>query len=198
MKYKREKNILLVLLIGTLIVFTSCSDDEVPGAENEEEIITDVTLTFSPVAGGLPIVATAQDPDGEGPNNIEIVDQIQLAANTKYILTIEAENSIAGESIAEEIKEEAEEHMFFFGWSNGLFMDPSGDGNIDNREDPLNYVDFDGNELPLGLKTEWTSGAAGTGTLRVILKHQPDIKSATSTASDGESDVDLEWDIIIE
>ncbi|MDQ3394846.1 MAG: hypothetical protein M3512_12145, partial [Bacteroidota bacterium] len=45
-----------------------------------------------------------------------------------YTLKLDLQNSIAGESIAEEVEEEAGEHMFFFGWTSGLFSDPTGDG----------------------------------------------------------------------
>jgi hypothetical protein len=31
----------------------------------------------------------------------------------------------------------------------------------------------------------------------VILKHQPDTKSANSTSNDGESDIDITWGITI-
>ncbi|MEQ9659701.1 MAG: hypothetical protein RLO00_16315, partial [Fulvivirga sp.] len=56
--------------------------------------------------------------------------------------------------------------------------------------------DADGN--PLGLTTVWqTAATAQSGKFRIILKHQPDIKSATSTAQDGESDIDLEFDITV-
>lgn len=180
------------------VMFMGCKDDDNPEPENEEEIITDVTLTFTPEGGGTPVVAAAEDPDGEGPEDIAIVSQIKLAPDTKYTLTIELENSVAGESITEEVEEESDEHMFFFAWTEGLFTDPEGNGNMDSRSDVVNYGDKDDANMPVGLTTTWTAGSAGTGTFRVVLKHQPNIKSATSTSGDGESDVDLTWNIEIE
>lgn len=191
------------LLLG-IMTLAGCDDDEAPEAENEEEIITDVTLTFTPSGGGTAVTAAAQDPDGEGPDELEIVSDIVLAANTTYTLSLDLENSIAGESITEEVDEEDDEHMFFFGWTSGLFTDPTGDGNIGagNRNDPLNYEDTDGT-YPLGLETSWTTGDAAIGTFRVNLKHQPPLgdgtpaKTATSDSTDGESDIDITWDITI-
>lgn len=185
----------LLAFLGMNIMMISC-DDDVPAAEDEEEIITDVILTFT--SGTTVITAKAQDPDGEGPQDLTVTEQPTLAANTQYIMTITLENSIEGESITEEVEEEAGEHMFFFGFTDGLFTSPAGNGNLDARGDAVNYNDQDSNGLPLGLSTTWTTGDAGTGTLRVVLKHQPDLKTATSTSTDGSSDVDLTWNVTIQ
>ena len=200
----KNPNVVVSLFVLVVILLASCSDDDAPAAENEEEIITDVTLTFTPASGSA-IVATAQDPDGEGPENLEVGQAIGLATNTDYTLAITLENSIAGESITEEVEEEDEAHMLFFAWTQGLFTDPSGNGNVDTRADPVNYEDpLDDNGYPVGLETRWTTGDAATGTFRVLLKHQPPlgdgtpVKTATSTATDGESDVDLTWDVEIQ
>jgi hypothetical protein len=187
---------LMALLFGFGALLVSCGDDEAPEAENEEEIITDVTLTFT--AAGETVVASAQDPDGEGPLDIVVEDAISLSPNTTYTLTLDLQNSVEGESITEEIEEEDAEHMFFFGFTDGIFSDPTGNGNVDNRGDAVNYNDQDPNGFPVGLSTTWTTGDSGTGTFRVILKHQPDIKSATSGSDDGESDIDLTWNISVQ
>ena len=114
--------------------------------------------------------------------------------STEYQLSITLTNSIEGEDITEEIMEEDDEHMFFFEWTDDMFADPNGNGNADNRDDAVNYVDFDENNLPVGLLTDWTTKLEmSTGTFRVVLKHQPDIKSETSTIDDGGTDVDLTW-----
>lgn len=198
MKIQTLKLVSLLLLLSTYVV-TSCSDDnDVPPKENEEEIITNVTLTFTPTGGGTAQTATAVDPDGEGPQSLAIVQNITLNANTTYRLTLDLQNSIEGNSITEEIEKENDQHMFFFGWSNDVFSDPTGDGNIDNRADAVNYNDSDDNGLPVGLSTTWTSGNASSGTFRVILKHQPDLKTATSTSTTGSSDVDLTFNVSIQ
>ena len=186
------------LLLALLLGFASCNDDDVPAAENEEEVIDKVVLTFTP-AGGTALEFVAIDPDGEGSADFE-KPPIELAANETYTLSIGVFNNEEGEDIGAEILEEADEHMFFFGFTAGLFSSPVGDGNIGagSRGDELNYDDEDANGFPLGLETIWQTGAAKTGTFRVILKHQPDIKSATSSSTEGESDIDLEWNITVE
>ncbi len=198
--YLLSKKFNLCYVLIAAMLFSACDDAETPEAENEEEIITDVTLTFTPEGGGTAITATAKDADGEGPGSLAVVKDIELAANTTYTLTLDLQNSIEMESITEEIEKEDDEHMFFFGFTNGLFSDPTGTGNIGagNRDKPLNYEDDDAAGNPLGLETKWTTGDAATGTFRVILKHQPDLKTTTSDSTIGGSDVDISWDIEIQ
>ncbi|MGB3852261.1 MAG: hypothetical protein WA958_20020 [Tunicatimonas sp.] len=194
---------LYTLLFSSFLLFSSCVDDDVPPEENEEETITNVTLTFTPSAGGTAVTATWVDADGEGVNPPALTP-ISLTANTTYTLTIDLLNAIDPsdpESITEEIEEEDDEHMFFFGWTNGLFSSPTGDGNLgagNRRADAVNYEDEDDAGFPLGLETTWTTGDATTGTFRVVLKHQPDIKSATSDSTNGESDVDIIWEATVQ
>ncbi len=184
---------LLILTTWT----TGCSDKDVPDAENEEEIITKVQLIFSPTEGA-PVVVTALDPDGDGPEDIAPSGPIVLAPDTEYELFIKLENTISDEDITEEVEAEGDEHLFFFGFSEGIFESPTGDGNVDQRADVVNYLDKDVDNLPIGLITAWITGESGSGTFRVILKHQPGIKSATSESTDGESDVDITWTLNIQ
>lgn len=192
------KQLFNFLAVFSLLVAAGCSDDDAPAAENEEEVINEVILTFTP-EGGSSVSFTYNDPDGEG-TDAPTQDKIVLNDNTQYYMTVTLKNTVgdADENITEEVEEEGDEHMFFYGWTNGLFQAPSGDGNIDNSSDPVAYGDFDVNTLPIGLETAWKTGGPASGTFRMILKHQPDIKSEISTSGDGESDIDLEWDIEIQ
>lgn len=167
---------------------------DAPPCENEEELITDVFLTWTSETDT--VVARASDPDGEGPLDIEIVDKIVLSENTTYQLDLMVTNELEGEDITEEIRGEGDEHMFFFAFSENIFSDPEGDGNIDQRNDPLNYLDEDENGLPIGLSTQWTTSMEmNSGTFRLVLKHQPDSKDSVSTSETGGTDIDLTFDI---
>lgn len=186
----------------SLALFTACDDDE-PTREDTPEMITRVTLTFTPYSGGSPVIVTASDPDGEGVRDIEVSGPINLVAETSYILSIEMANELAPVSdpaydITEEVREEGDQHMLFFAWTNNLFSDPTGNGNIDNRSDAVNYEDEDERGLPLGLETSWTTGGQAFGTFRIMLKHQPELKTETSTAGMGETDLDVEFDINVQ
>lgn len=190
------------LVLAAFGFLSGCSED--PKKENTPELITKVTLTFTPVAGGSAIVVTATDPDGLGIQDIVADGEIDLAVNTVYTLTLSLINELAEPSepeydITAEVEEEGDEHMFFFAWTNNVFADPSGNGNVDTRADDVNYSDEDDNGLPLGLSTDWSSAAStADGTFRVILKHQPDQKSDTSTSGTGETDLDITFTINIQ
>ena len=113
------------------------------------EVITDVTLVFTSDAGAV-VTASAQDPDGEGVQDLVVKDEIKLQSGTTYTLTFEVMNNLEspGEDIGEEIAEEDDEHQIFFAWTEGAFSNPTGNGNIDNASDPVNYNDSDGNGNP--------------------------------------------------
>lgn len=189
----------LLLMAGALVFLSGCDKDD-PEPENIPEVITKVELTFL-TAGGAEVEVTATDPDGEGPQGYTLSGPVNLARNTTYSLSVNLINELQPVTsddyfITLEVLEEADEHMFFYGWTGNLFSDPTGNGNIDNRTDVVNYLDEDEGGLPLGILTDWTTvNAAVNGTLRIVLKHQPGIKSATSTANDGESDLDVTFNV---
>jgi hypothetical protein len=138
----------------------------------------------------------AQDPDGEGVQDLQVLGAINLKANTEYLLSVIIENCLEDpcEDITEEIAEEAEEHQFFFAFTNDAFTSPAGNGNIDNASDPINYIGYDGNGNPVGLNTNWTAGNPTTAaSFTVRLQHQPDVKTATSGANDGDTDFELQF-----
>jgi hypothetical protein len=192
----------MLLLAIFSLSFTACDSDD-PQKEDVPEMITKVTLTFTPAGGGTPVVATAVDPDGVGVQSLTTSGPVSLNKGTSYTLELTLINELAKSTdpeydITAEVEEEGEEHMFFYSWTNNVFSDPAGNGNVDNRADAVHYEDEDGNGLPIGLHTTWTSAAAAaSGKFQVILKHQPDLKSATSTVADGEDDLNITFDIQI-
>ena len=184
------------LYFSITIITISCGVDDPPPLEEEEEIITEVDLTFTSKSGQV-VIGYAIDPDGEGPQNLEITDEIKLSSNTEYALSISLLNTIANENITDEVRDEGDEHQFFFNWTEDLFKSPSGNGNIDNPADPMNYRDTDVNGLPIGIESSWTTGSNKTGTIQVILKHQPGSKTNSSGSGTGDTDIDLSWPITV-
>jgi hypothetical protein len=48
---------------------------------------------------------------------------------------------------------------------------------------------------PIGLTTDVTTGAASSGKLNVVLRHQPNVKNGTATP--GTSDLDVTFDVMV-
>jgi hypothetical protein len=195
------KVVLLASVIVSLAFLSGCESDD-PQKEDTPEMVTKATLTFTPDTGS-PVVVSATDPDGEGVQNISADSPINLQANKSYLLSISLINELAdpsdpGYDVTGEVEEEGHEHIFLFEWTNNLFTDPAGNGNIDNRNDDVNYEDVDANSLPIGLETSWTAGGVSSGTFKVVLKHQPALKTATSGVSAGETDLDITFNINIQ
>lgn len=181
------------LLVAVLFVITlsNCGDDEPVEPGNEEELITTVNLTFAPTSGTA-VTMKFYDEDGEdGPINPVITGGV-LKSNTEYSVSVELLNESESpvEDITEEIEEEDKEHQFFFQVSSALNLTHS-------------YDDQDGDGNPVGLSNKMTTGDTSTGTLTVILRHEPD-KSATGvsggdvTNAGGSTDVDFDLSVSIE
>ncbi len=171
-----------VLLAG-LVLLSACDNSD-PEPENQEELITTVRLTFTPAGGGAPVVATWQDLDGDG-GGAPQVSAISLARNTTYTLavTLSDASKTPAVDITEEVKGEAEEHQLFFRTTGLSGM-------------TIAYNDRDADNRPIGLSNTVTvPNAASTGTLTVILRHEPNKTAAGVAAGDpanagGETDIE--------
>lgn len=187
-----------MMFFGTFLTSCSNDDDAAPEEENELEVITDIKLIFTNTEDPTDVkTARAKDPDGFGLEELEILDTINLEVNKTYLLTFEIFNNLEqpGENIGNEINEEAAEHQIFYGFTADAFETPTENGNIgaENAADPVGYEDKDDNNLPLGLITTWKTSSTPLieGEFRVVLQHQPEVKTATSTSETGENDFDL-------
>jgi len=199
LKFKKQVIYFTAVLF---LAFGSCKKEK---AEKEEvpETITKVKLTFTNDNKAAAVVI-AEDPDGNGVQPWKAAP-IKLSPGKKYDLSISLYNGLLkasdpGYDLTDEIRKKGDEHQFFFKWTNGLFADPAGDGNMDNRNDPVNYVDKDQTGAPIGLKTKWTTKnePSSGGTWQIVLKHQPDLKGSNSSSKDGETDLDITFPITVE
>lgn len=187
----KKTNLLALGMIFSLVFIASCKKDEPadPVIPNEEEVITTLNYTLTPSGGGTPVVFSFKDLDGDGGNDPVLVEG-SLSANTSYSGAIELLNELESpaEDITEEVKDEATDHQFFFQTDvNGLSID---------------YADNDANNHPIGVETKVSTQAAGTGTLTITLRHQPD-KSATGVSTGdisnagGETDIEVTFNVEI-
>jgi hypothetical protein len=177
---------LAILFAASVFMTTGCSNDDEPTPENEEELITTVRLHLMPQGGGNMVMATYKDVDGAG-GQAPTISNVTLSANKTYDVTVEVldESKNPAVNITEEVQEEGDEHQFFYQPSSGLNLSVA-------------YTDKDSKNLPIGITTRMTTTAASIGSLRVILKHQPGSKSSTSTATTGETDVEVTFPTTIQ
>ena len=173
------------LLMGLLsVVIISCSkDDDSPEPINEEEVITTMTVVLNP--GNITL--KSQDLDGDGPNPPSVTVSGNLSANTTYNGSIEFLNELESpaEDITEEVEEEDDEHQVIF-VSSGVALSVSD-------------LNKDGNGNDLGTQFSLNTAAAGSGTLRIVLRHEPD-KPNNGTLADagGETDIDVSFNVTVE
>ena len=199
-----------------LFVALGCGDDASnPDEGNEEELITTVNLTFTPMGGGTAVVASFNDSDGDG-GEAPTIDDIELVTASNYTLAIEFLNELESpaEDITEEIEEEAEEHQ--------IFITGDVDGPASDSAAPLvshSYADVEsdygpnseGDDLPVGLSNDIAGVSAGTGTLTLTLRHLPEVNGTAvkvaSLADDaasggiaslpGDSDVSIDFNLTV-
>jgi len=171
----------LFLISAFSVALSSCKKDKVP--VNEEELITTVKLNFTEVGAGTVTTATFRDIDGEGGNPPSLFETVNLQAGRSYQVRIELLNESVSpaENITDEVIAEAGDHQFYF-QSSGVAM-------------AVTNPDTDGGGLPLGVNSVWTAAAAGSGTLRLTLKHKPGIKAANDPVTVGDTDIELDWNV---
>ena len=166
-----------------LLLATACGSDIVDGG-NENEVITTVTLTFTPQAGGTPTVFEFHDPDGDG-GDPAIVDAIEVAVGS-YDVAVGFENRLVDppENISDEVFDESDEHQIF--WTGSAVQGPASD--TANAALTHAYDDLDRNGLPVGLENSITA-VVGTGELTITLRHVPPINETPTKTATSASEV---------
>lgn len=188
------KNISFLTLLGVLALFSCKKEDDVlddhHDEDHEEEVITTLNYTLISENGEDTVLFKFSDADGNGGNN-PVITSDRLLANTIYSGTLELlnESESPAHNITEEIQEEADEHQFFF--------------DVNNASAAVTYADKDVNDLPIGLLTNLVTDSISTGTLTVILRHQPNksaagVSNGDITNAGGETDIEVNFAINVE
>jgi hypothetical protein len=185
---KTMKTSIPLLSIIALLFMTSCTDDDAVTIINEEELITTVELELTNSADATNVVLfKSVDIDGEGPDNPVITITGTVNANSTYQGAVRFLNeSISpSEDITEEVIEEGDEHEVFYSSSLADFS--------------ITKIDLDANGNPLGVITTLQTGAIGTGTLTVVLRHEPTKPNDnTLIGAGGETDVQVSFTLAVE
>ncbi|GAB2610691.1 hypothetical protein [Belliella aquatica] len=186
-----------------ILGFNAACNSEDPTLENEEELITDVTLKFTEVdEAGVALASTfevtAIDSEGLEVGGSPTIGTINLTAGTRYLVEIELFNSIENEDITEEIVEEDDEHQFYF----------LGSAFVDTPILTYVYDDADGNGNPIGLRGFIRVAEApivNNAMFRLVLRH--DLNKAFNGANNpnfvdfvnagGETDLDIMFPVFV-
>ncbi len=181
---------LLAVLFISAFTITSCSDDD-PEVINEPEVITTMKVELTPNGGGDKVTLLSKDADGTG-SAAPVVTGGTLVANKTYsaVITLLNELESPAENITEEVAEEADEHQFFY--------------KANSITSTFTYAGTnDSNGNPVGINFTVATGAAGTGTYVITLKHEPNksaagVKDGDITNSGGETDIQVRFPITIQ
>ena len=179
---------LFIATLFCLTFITSCSDDDDnPTPVLEEELITNVSLTFVNDADANDVVVLANvAPDGqEGASNNIINGSFTSGATYSLRLSLlNAEDADDVEDVLnDDIIPEADEHFFVYA-VNGINLTVTRDS--DDIEGP--------NGSNLGVNTTWVAGAASTGNVQIRLVHEPesvDDSDEFGSSTGGSEDVNI-------
>lgn len=178
-------SIVLTLLVGITGTFSGCKKDD-PAPEDENELITTVRLKFTD--GTNVQTFQWQDPDGDG-GKAPTIQNVALKINKTYKLDVELldESKMPIVDQTKEITEKKDEHLFVFTPAPANLL-------------TYTYGDKDTKNFPIGLTGSVKTTAAGTGTLKVVLRHQPPVNGMAQkngTATPGSSDVDITFNVAV-
>ena len=184
MKNLNTIKLLAVLFIST-ITLSSCSDShDDDDHEHGEELITTVTYTLT--SGNDVVTLTFKDLDGEGGLDGTTTISGPLKANTTYTGAVSFLNETESptENITEEVIAEGDEHEVFYTTTvSGL---------------TISKTDDDKNGDPLGIETSLTTSNAATGTITIVLIHEPlKPNNGTSTSAGGSTDAEVTFAVQI-
>lgn len=183
---------LTILIAATIFGCKPEDNDPIAPAPpvNEEEVITTIILSFAGQAGATDKELRFTDADGDGGGAPVLdLDTLQADANYNVSATLLNETADPVDTISNEVLGEGVDHQLFF---------QTAGANI-----TFAYADADANGNPIGLQTTTTTGAVSMGTLKVTLRHEPNksgagVSSGDITNAGGETDVEVEFPVVIE
>lgn len=177
---------LAALLLAFPLAFSSCSDDnDDPTPDEDNEQITTVTYVLTPTtAGGSTATVTWRDTDGTG-GNAPTIGTLNLRPNTTYTgaITLLDETKTPVANITDEVAKESDEHLFIYTGTPASLLN-------------ITRTDRDAKNLEIGLATRVVTTAAGSGTLKVTLRHQPGSKDGSATP--GDTDIEVTFPVTVQ
>ena len=180
----------LLLFIPVALMAGCKNDEENVDPSDPNEAITTATLTLTNRA--TPTESVTATIDNLNTTADLSKAMLNLKANTTYtgVVTLLDRTKNPTLDVSNQIKTEANEHLFVY-----TYTAATGPATALT----ITATDKDTNPAPgpysLGLTTEMKTGAAGTGKLKLVLRHQPNAKNGTPAP--GTTDLDTDFSVII-
>lgn len=175
----------ILFLLTCSFLTIGCKKDD----HNHGDHDTINRVSYELKSGAETISLSFNDPDGDGGTAPVIVGGT-LKANTTYSGSIKLYNLHDGsyDDLTPEILSEGTKHQFFFTSTVAGVM--------------VSYDDKDVSNNPIGLTSKLQTGNAGSGLLKVTLKHEPNksamgVSGGDMTNAGGETDADISFPITI-
>lgn len=180
MKQEFIKAAMVAFIFSSL--FASCKKEKT-AETNQEEVITTMKLIFVPTGGGTTLTYQFRDPDGAG-GTAPTQDEIELEPSQSYNVSVLLlnETESPAEDITLEVAEEADAHRFYY--------EPEAGSNI-----IVSGLNNDGNGVPVGITSTWTTSSVANGKIKVTLRHYggtPPGKAVEDLVNSSKSNTDIE------
>ncbi len=184
---------LFVTIIAAFLGF-ACSDSNPtgPSGPGEEELITTLKVTLTEIGTSTAITVQFQDLDGAGGAD-GTVDTLTMKNGSTYsgVVQILNEAETPAEDITTEVKEEAEEHMFWFTTSGGFSSATV--TRTDKESDYVTAQTGTDHEVGVTFQLVVTPGVTA-GIFTVALDHYDDVAKDGSSRSN-ETDIEVAFPV---
>ena len=205
----------ILCMAASMLLVISCNKDETvvaPTISNEGLTTVQLQLTNKADASDKPTAQWEQLLDANG--NPLPVDVSKANLTLKANATYDAKLIVLDKSqspvfvVSDELKARGNYHLFFHqplpttkplvipnnpADANDLYPDPIPTpipaGSVLNLTVNITDQDTNPQKYPIGLQSNYITGAASTGWVRVLLRHQPNVKNGTFAPGSTDSDV---------
>lgn len=185
------KNTLWIALAVSFLASACKKDVENPAPVDDNEAITTATLTLT--SQTTPVQSVTATIENLNTSADFSRATLNLKPNTTYTgaISLLDKTKTPTLDVSAEVKTEANEHFFVYTFTPAA----SSPASI-----TVTSTDRDTNPAPgpypVGLATQVKTGPAGTGKLKVVLRHQPNAKNGA--ALPGTTDLDTDFNVTIQ
>jgi len=211
---------ILILVSGGIVLLSCNKDEQVVSPTISNEALTTVQLQLvniadasdKPTAQWEQLLNKSGNPLPVDVSNADLTLKVNATYNATLVLLDKTQTPVLNISV--EIKARSNYHLFFYQplpTTSALVIPNNPQDSNDVYPDPIptpiptgaalnltvTITDRDSNakQYPLGLETKFVTGAAGSGWLRLVLRHQPNLKNGTFAP--GSTDLDVGFNVMI-